>query len=93
MRTAVAEDPYNAGSAAGLPEHDEKNKEISVCCELLWSFCLVLFVKDLVGYLLVRGRGRVVRQHRGLTHLNKNEMKVCTQAYCNHWHHPDNKGE
>ena len=35
MRTAVAEDPYNAGSAAGLPEHDEKNKEISVCCELL----------------------------------------------------------
>ena len=39
------------------------NKEISVWCNLLWSFCLVLFVKDLVGYLLVRGRGRVVRQH------------------------------
>ena len=39
------------------------SEEISVCCDLLWSFCLVLFVKDLVGYLLVRGRGRVVRQH------------------------------
>ena len=37
-------------------------KEISVAV-ILWSFCLVLFVKDLVGYLLVRGRGRVVRQH------------------------------
>ena len=26
MRTAVAEDPYNAGSAAELPEHDDNQK-------------------------------------------------------------------
>ena len=39
------------------------SKEISVSCDLLWSFCLLLFVKDIMGYLLVRGRGRVVRQH------------------------------
>ena len=39
------------------------SKEISVSCDLLWSFCLGTLVKDIVGHLLVRGRGRVVRQH------------------------------
>ena len=26
------------------------SKEISVCGDLLWSFCLLLFVKDIMGF-------------------------------------------